>query len=126
MRNMRKKSLVSCFFVIFCSLFLPACFKLGEIKNKDLYALTDKYVESLNTVYKSYGLSAQPELTLDGKYQVCPVGRLVVVKIMSVVDHTVYETLRDELANYYKKDERVREVYINQGGTVVVDCRKQE
>lgn len=113
--------LCSIFFVfVFCSL-LTGC------KHKDLYKLTDKYVDSLYTEYESYGLmGGETELTPDGKYQVHPIGRLVNVKIMAVVDDSVYEKLRDDLASHYKNDKKVYDVYISKVGTIMIDCRNRE
>lgn len=120
-----KKIVVNFTLMMFLFLVLLAfCSLVKEIKNKDLYTLTDKYVESLYTKYESYGLSGSAELTPDGKYQVYPIGRLVDVKIMSVVEHSVYENLKNDLAKHYKNDTRVKNVYINQGGTIIIDCRK--
>ena len=61
--------------------------------------------------------------TSDGKYQIIPVGRLLNVKILEVVDDDTYRALRDDLARHYDKDNRVRDVYIAAAGTVMIDCR---
>ena len=50
-------------------------------------------------------------------------GRLIIVKIEEYVPDDKYEALRKDLERHYKKDSRVNRVYINQGGTVVIDCR---
>lgn len=119
------KFFIFLFFVCLCGFF--SCSVVGEIKNRDLYSLTDKYVESLYTEYESYGLlGGEPELTPDGKYQVLPIGRLVNVKIMSVVDDSVYENLCKELSAHYKNDNHVNNVFINQAGTIMIDCRNKK
>ena len=50
-------------------------------------------------------------------------GRLIIVKIEEYVPDEKYESLRKSLEKRYKRDSRVNKVYINQGGTVVIDCR---
>ena len=94
--------------------------------NSELYGITDEFVESLYTTYESYGMFGGDEfttLTEDGRYQVMPVGRLINVKIMEVVEDEVYEDLRDDLQSHYSSDDRVKDVYISQGGTIMIDCR---
>ncbi len=94
--------------------------------NKELYSMTDSFVESLQTSYKSYGILGGNEhikTTSDGKYQVMPVGRLINVKILKVVNDDVYKELEDDLKSHYKGDKRVHDVYKNNGGTIMIDCR---
>tara|TARA_B110000046_G_scaffold176740_1_gene202731 strand:- start:459 stop:866 length:408 start_codon:yes stop_codon:yes gene_type:complete len=111
---------------------------------RELYEITDSFVESIphysikDTEISSYGLLSGKKYskkTTDGKYRVTPFGRLINVKILEVVeDGTVevfkhyikkykYEELRDDLTDHYEDDNRVIKVYINQGGTIMVDCR---
>lgn len=93
---------------------------------KELFKDTDHFVESLETTYKSYGIlsgSDHQKLTEDGLYQITPIGRMVNVKIMKVVSREEYEDLRDDLESHYKNDSRVNSVYINNGGTIMIDCR---
>jgi hypothetical protein len=52
-----------------------------------------------------------------------PVGRLINVKIMEAVDNEVYKELEEDLKSHYKDDERVNDVYINNAGTIMIDCR---
>lgn len=94
-------------------------------KYSNLYEQTDYFVEQLSTTYQSYGLQGLSEkrTTEDGKYSATPMGRLIIVKIEEYVSDDKYETLRKDLERHYKKDSRVNRVYINQGGTVVIDCR---
>ena len=93
---------------------------------RELYEVTDSFVESLDTEFSSYGLLSGKKYskkTTDGKYRVMPVGRLINVKILEVVEDRTYEELRDDLTDHYEDDNRVNKVYINQGGTIMVDCR---
>ncbi len=92
----------------------------------ELYKETDKFVESLNTTYESYGVLGTSEhstTTSDGLYNVRPIGRLINVKILKVVEDEEYEDLKEDLKSHYKGDKRVNDVYICQGGTVMIDCR---
>lgn len=91
----------------------------------NLYEETDYFVNQLSTAYQSYGLQgiSDKRITDDRKYSVTPIGRLIIVKFEDYASSDEYEKLRKDLENHYKKDYRVNKVYINQGGTVVIDCR---
>lgn len=98
----------------------------GEIVHRELLEKTDHFVEQLTTRYESYGILGGSQYkveTSDGKYQIMPVGRLINVKILEVVDDDTYRTLRDDLAKHYDEDDRVNNVYIAAAGTVMIDCR---
>jgi len=104
--------------------FLVSC----SPSKKELYSITDSFVESLQTEYESYGILGGKEYiktTKDGQYQVMPVGRLINVKILKVVDDDVYKDLEGDLESHYKNDKRVNDVYINNGGTIMIDCRNK-
>jgi len=93
---------------------------------KELYDITDSLVESLQTTYNSYGIlggKKHIKITSDSLYQVIPVGRLINVKILKVVNDDFYKELEEDLANHYKNDKRVNDVYINNAGTIMIDCR---
>lgn len=104
---------------------IGACFVSSCETHSDLYDQTDYFVEQLSSAYHSYGLQGLSEkrTTEDGKYSATPMGRLIIVKIEEYVPDDKYEALRKDLERHYKKDSRVNRVYINQGGTVVIDCR---
>ena len=108
----------ACALLVFC--VVPSCNKHGNLFEK-----TDYFVEQLSTKYQSYGLQGLSEkrFTEDAKYSVTPRGRLIIVKIEEYATDDKYESLRKDLERHYKKDSRVNRVYINQGGTVVIDCR---
>ena len=92
----------------------------------ELYKETDAFVESLATTYESYGLlggAKYSKTTSNGLYRVTPIGRLINVKIEKVVSDAEYEKLRKALERRYKNDKRVNRVYINEAGTVMIDCR---
>lgn len=93
---------------------------------KELFEITDEFVLSLDSAYRSYGAFGGLEYqktTSDGLYTVFPMGRLINVKIEEYVESDVYEKLRKRLERHYKNDNRVNKIYINQGGTIMIDCR---
>jgi len=108
-------------------LFVSLVFVIGcSSTTNELYKETDKFVESLQTTYESYGMLGgkdHSKTTSDGLYTITPVGRLINVKIKKVVSDEEYEELRQDLENHYKGDTRVNKVYISGGGTVMIDCR---
>ena len=96
-------------------------------ENKELFKETDSFVESLNTDIESYGLlggEKYRKTTTDGLYAITPIGRLINVKILKEVTSEEYENLESRLKEHYKTDNRVKDVYISQAGTVMIDCRK--
>ena len=103
-----------------CLFFFSSCNSRG-----DLYEQTDCFVTQLSTSYQSYGLQglSDKRYTKDHKYGVAPVGRLIIVKFEEYATSDEYESLRKDLERHYKNDKRVNRVYINQGGTCVIDCR---
>ena len=110
-------------FALCLSLLWMSC---GEIVHRELYEKTDHFVDQLTTQYESYGLLGGSQYkveTSDGKYQIMPVGRLINVKILGVVDDATYRALRDDLASHYREDTRVNDVYIAAAGTVMIACR---
>ena len=117
-----KKSKIIIFFASFLLITLTSCSDRNE-----LYNITDGFVKSLSTSMESYGVfesGSDKKITSDNRYQVMPTGRLIIVKFIDYVDKKEYEKLKDDLTDHYSGDKRVNEVYINQGGTVVIDCRR--
>lgn len=103
-------------------LFLIAC----SASKNELYGITDSFVKSLQTEYDSYGMFGSEEytkVTSDGLYQIIPTGRLINVKILKGVSSKDYSDLEEDLKSHYKDDKRVNDVYINNGGTIMIDCR---
>ena len=110
------------FFYLITIILISSC---NSKQDKELFEITDYFVNSLNTTFETYGMDGleyQKE-TSNGYYIVTQMGRLINVKIQKGVDDKVYEELRSDLEKHYKKDTRVNEVYINKGGTIMIDCR---
>ncbi len=114
-----RRTLIIIFILLFSQVFVSC-----EL-HTDLYRQTDYFVEQLSTTYQSYGLQgmSHKRFTSDGKYSVTPMGRLIIVKIEEYASGDEYDALRRILEKHYKGNYRVNKVYINQGGTVVIDCR---
>lgn len=90
-----------------------------------LYAKTDHFVDMLDTVYESYdALGKKATNTSDGKFTVTPLGRLILVKKKASASDISYTQVQSALKNHYKNKSKVRDVFLNQGGTVTIDCRK--
>ena len=98
-----------------------------SIANGELYKATDSFIESLSTTYDRYpilGGSNYSKTTSDGKYLITPVGRLIVVKIQRSGGKEEYEKLKKSIERYYKNNTRVNNVFLNESGTVSIDCRR--
>lgn len=102
-----------------CLAFLSGC-----SRHKDLYKITDKFVESLYTEYESYGLGGTQEYTPDRAYKVMPIFRLINVRIEKAASDDEYEDLINDLKAHYKGNPHVNDVYRCQAGTIMIDCRK--
>jgi len=112
-----------------CILFIFSAIIFGCSGNNELFKITDSFVESLYSTYESYGAFGSSEFsqtTSDGLYRVMPIGRLINVRIEKVVEDSEYEKLLSSLEKHYKNDTRVNQVYINRGGTIIIDCRRVE
>ena len=111
-------------YIVFIALFLfCAC---DSIRYKELYEITDEFVEKLQTTYQSYGMLGgmdDTKYTKDKEYKVFPIGRLINVRIEHYANDDEYESLRKALESHYSDDSRVNKVYRNQAGTIMIDCR---
>ena len=110
-------------FITTIFLLLNSC---DNIKYGELFEITDGFVENLETKYESYGVFGgldYTKYTKDKEYQVTPMGRMIIVKIQHYADADEYESLRKALESHYSGDSRVNQVYRNQGGTLMIDCR---
>lgn len=111
-------------FIAGCLMLCVAFSSCNEIKNKELFSITDEYVESLYTTYESYGMfGGNEKYTSDREYKVMPIGRLVNVRIEKVATDEEYEDLLEDLQHHYKGNSHVNNVYRCQAGTIMIDCR---
>ena len=111
---------------LFIFVILTTLCGCSNIKYRELYAITDEFVEKLQTTYESYGMLGgmdHTKYTKDKEYKVFPMGRLINVRIEHYADDDEYENLRKALESHYSGDRRVNQVYRNQAGTIMIDCR---
>ena len=125
---MKKKTIITVLAVIMTAVTLAGCSEKSRELN-DLYEITDGYVEELNTRYSfpTLYLYENPEKSYTKKstYRVLPIGRLINVRIERYgATSEQYRELRDKLAKHYLDNPSVRDVYICNAGTVMVDCRR--
>ena len=109
-----------------CFVILISLCSCNSIKYGELFEITDEFVEKLQTTYQSYGMMGGMEFTKytkDKEYKVFPMGRLINVRIEHYADDDEYESLRKALESHYIGDSRVNQVYRNQAGTIMIDCR---
>ncbi len=112
-------------FFICIVLLLTLC-SCNNIKYSNLFEITDDFVEKLQTTYQSYGMLGgmkYTQYTKDKEYKVNPMGRLINIRIEHYADDEEYESLRKALESHYSNDRRVNQVYRNQAGTIMIDCR---
>lgn len=94
----------------------------------DLFAQIDFFVDKLYTEYENYDAFGKQRVYLTSgqlKFSVAPMGRLINVKYEEVVPNEEYIKLKFILEKYYENDTRVNSVYINNAGTLMVDCRRK-
>ena len=119
------KTIKLAFLLVIYFLLFVLC-SCNDIKYGELYSITDEFVENLQTTYQSYGMLGGVEYTKytkDKEYKVFPMGRLINVRIERYADDNEYESLRKALESHYSGDSRVNQVYRNQAGTIMIDCR---
>lgn len=94
-------------------------------KFTSLFSKTDYFIDMLDKVYESYDiLGKKSSDTSDNNYTVTPIGRLIVVKKKSIASDVSYNEIKDALTKHYKNNIKVKDVYLNNAGTVTIDCRK--
>lgn len=90
-----------------------------------LFLKTDHFIDMLDTVYEKYdALGKKATDTSDGKFTVTPMGRLIIVKRKALASDITYSQVQTALQNHYKNKSKVKDVFLNNGGTVTIDCRK--
>lgn len=123
---MRQQLLLPIINALFCAALLFFLFSCNSVKYRELYTITDEFVEKLQTTYQSYGVFGgidDTRYTKDKEYKVFPMGRLINVRIEHYADDDEYESLRKALESHYSGDSRVNSVYRNKAGTIMIDCR---
>ena len=113
---------------ILLSVGLAACNNDDEVdilsQYESLFSKTDYFIDMLDKIYESYDVfGGRASDTSDGNYTVTPMGRLIVVKKKSY-NKTTYEEIKGALQKHYKNKYKVKDIFINNGGTITIDCRK--
>jgi len=100
-------------------------FYVGNLK---MFKTTNYFIEQLSTSYRSYGLDgfkyAKAITNFNSPMQITPIGRLIIVKFDIYVRINRYHLIRTTLKIRYIFDNRVNDIYINNGGTICIDCRR--
>jgi hypothetical protein len=111
--------------LLICSSFV-SCSKDNDDEQSSVYAefsslfqKTDYYVNRLGS-YSSGGVNSSD--SSDGKYTVSIIGRLIVVK-KKYSSGASYSKVKEALEYHYKGNPKVNEVFLNNAGTVTIDCR---
>lgn len=120
---MNNKELLVALLAIMFMMNLTSCSKDDDnekenIEYKALFYTTDKFVKDLG--YS--GSKTDSETTSDRKYIVTVLGRLIIVKKNTTTGPS-YKEVREALYAHYKSNSIVKDVFINNGGTITIDCR---
>ena len=124
------KSLLRLSALTLCSIFLLSVVSCEKEPTEEqiyasLFSKTDYFIDMLDEIYEHYdALGKRSTDTSDGKYKVTPMGRLIIVKKNLSADDITYEKLAEILKRHYKGNKKVNDVFVNNGGTVTIDCRK--
>lgn len=91
---------------------------------KSLFSKTDFFIDMLDTVYERYdAFGSKASDTSDGKFTVTPIGRLITVKKKYSAADIPNSKIIEALSSHYKKNSKVKDVFLNNGGTITIDCR---
>lgn len=86
-----------------------------DSKLSSLYTKTDYYIQN--------STGSGSSTTSDGQYLVTKIGKLVVVKKNTNSNTITYSQIASALKERYKNKYNVKDVFVNNGGTVTIDCR---
>lgn len=91
--------------------------------NQELHNITDEFLAAMDPSHENHGNTGNKHAkTTESGYSVTVYGKLINVKILDGGSDDQYAALKDELAAYYSNNEGVKEVSINAGGTVIINC----
>ena len=88
-----------------------------------LYIELENLISMLKGSGSSFGFFYHSYDVIGNLITIQPLGRMLVVKINKTVPDFVYSLLKLDLKVYDLFSNTVEDVYINQGGTITVDCR---
>jgi hypothetical protein len=129
-KKIRTNTLILMSLLIACATIssLTSCSKDDNDDSSDnysaLFSKTDYFIDMLDLIYERYdAFGSKAEKTRDGAFTVTPMGRLIIVKISSYATDFTYDEVKAALAKHYENNPKVNDVFINQGGTITIDCR---
>lgn len=99
---------------------------VSKMKYTKVSDKVDYFVDQLTTTYEHYdafGKHAETVYSEGKSFRISPMGRLIVVKVDEYVSDDYYEDVFKTLKAKFDGDSRVRDVFINDGGTITIDCR---
>lgn len=120
---MKSKELLLTLLAVVFVMGLSSCSKDDDnekenIEYKALFYTTDKFVKDLG--YS--GSKTYSETTSDRKYIVTVLGRLIIVKKKDITGPS-YRQVQEALYSHYLSNSIVKDVFINNNGTITIDCR---
>lgn len=107
-------------------LFISSCSVIEKHAEKqDLYDNVEYFIDKLGNTYSSYGIEGikYTRYTKNNNYKIMPIGRLINVRIEKGANFDEYNELKNDLKNHFKSTTLVKDVYICNAGTIMVDCR---
>lgn len=120
MKSVNKSTL---FIGIFVALFISVI--MVECAYGQLFTETNTYIKVLNNTENSYGIFETAAIgcveTSDHNFKILPMGRLVCVNTSYNMTMTKYI-----LKTYYIFNSTVKDIFINECGTITIDCRNYE
>lgn len=95
-------------------------------KYEPLFSTVDVFVSKLDySSSYSYPISGSAaRTTSDFKFVVTPIGRLIGVKPKKTMLNSELETVKDALEWKFGSMYVVKEIYLNTGGGITLDCRR--
>lgn len=91
---------------------------------QELYGVTDPLVKGLETTYESYGLIGVAKFQQESEHYVAiPFGRMIGVNYTDKVKKINYDKLLKVLQRHYKGRKVVNNIFINEAGSITIDCR---
>lgn len=87
-----------------------------------LFSTTDKIINELP--YSGSG-GVKSSTTSDYKYMVTLLGRIITVKKNNSSSTPSYYTIKEALLYRYKSNKKVSDVFLNNAGTITIDCRSK-
>ena len=123
--NNHRLIFTSLMLMLLCSSFV-SCSKDNDDEQSSVYAEFSSLFQKTDYYVNKFGSSGSGGVnssdSSDGKYTVSIIGRLIVVK-KNYSSGATYSKIKEALEYHYKGNTKVKDVFLNNGGTVTIDCR---